>query len=869
MNLDAFLDDLVLRGVVITLKGDHVRVRAPMGALSQADRDALAGHAGPILARLEAIDPEADGRADGRVAPGPDAGPRSLPCRPAAAHEAPPVTMRSSHCPARKPGGESPAEPDEFRPSTPSPNPQNAQKGIARTSFAGCAVNACRPEAAGVDRPTTRLQPARPADRSVCLGGRDFAYSAWDGGILEGGTLALAVETPLSDGVAIPRLALVAASSGLEHVLIHPDRLAAFVRAHADRQFVCHNAAIGVAVVAAPRVGAGDGGGLRSGWVVVDEDRMHDTMILDALVGLARSDADPTPRDLAAVASEYAGLAPGESDSYRLRYGEMIDVNWSDVPAGFFRLAIASAIAIRAAYEAIPPLAVAFTRVDGRGAPGGTLPHGPLSEAIQVKGAIALERIGRTPLHIDIDRVDRILQALRGRQAECVAEIERLPGGGGIFRRDAAGNLILTEKAGTPSSDEARLREALGAAAAEVAEDLGRRIEVPRNASGGHSLKRVDWEDLAPSHPLIRSWLDFRKGNVTIIFFNNLRAPFVHPRYNALVRTGRTSCSEPNIQNLPRTGGIREAFVPSPGHVFMIADYGYVELCTLAAVLEARFGTSKLADVIRSGIDPHAYTAAMFEGMSFDDFMALKNSDQEHERSRFSGLRQRAKVLNFGIPGGLGPRSLVAYAWSTYKVDLTFEEATRFRNGLIDEVYPELGRYLDDDAMATLAANLGVPVESCWQRFDRSGDRSGAVAGGIRNVVLGKVRKADGQPYSPRYLDGVWGGLLSLTRDPQIAGHLARREGGNALAGRLFRGAVATLTGRVRGGVGYTQARNTPFQGLAADGAKLALYALIRAPVIGSSPTSMTSSSSSCPRRPTTRRRRRGSKRSSVARCDP
>jgi DNA polymerase I-like protein with 3'-5' exonuclease and polymerase domains len=40
---------------------------------------------------------------------------------------------------------------------------------------------------------------------------------------------------------------------------------------------------------------------------------------------------------------------------------------------------------------------------------------------------------------------------------------------------------------------------------------------------------------------------------------------------------------------------------------------------------------------------------------------------------------------------------------------------------------------------------------------------------------------------------------------------------------------VTTLTGRVRGGVSYTQARNTPFQGLSADGAKLALFELIQA----------------------------------------
>jgi DNA polymerase I-like protein with 3'-5' exonuclease and polymerase domains len=39
---------------------------------------------------------------------------------------------------------------------------------------------------------------------------------------------------------------------------------------------------------------------------------------------------------------------------------------------------------------------------------------------------------------------------------------------------------------------------------------------------------------------------------------------------------------------------------------------------------------------------------------------------------------------------------------------------------------------------------------------------------------------------------------------------------------------VATLTGRIRGRVRYSQARNTPFQGLAADGAALALFALVK-----------------------------------------
>ena len=45
----------------------------------------------------------------------------------------------------------------------------------------------------------------------------------------------------------------------------------------------------------------------------------------------------------------------------------------------------------------------------------------------------------------------------------------------------------------------------------------------------------------------------------------------------------------------------------------------------------------------------------------------------------------------------------------------------------------------------------------------------------------------------------------------------------------MGKAAVYTSTGRVRANAGYCQQRNTPFQGLAADGAKLALWELRQA----------------------------------------
>jgi hypothetical protein len=454
---------------------------------------------------------------------------------------------------------------------------------------------------------------------------------------------------------------------------------------------------------------------------------------------------------------------------------------------------------------------------------------GPLTEAIQVKGAIALAMITCNGMHLDLARLDEVRTGLRQQANALVALLKAGHAWADVLNSDRTGQVLLTAKGQTPSLKQNRLRELLQDVAAEASCAGGPCIRIARTAKGQVSLRAEDWEELARYHPLVQTWLELVKVTKALQFFGSLTDPVIYPRYEPLVRTGRTSCTSPNVQNLPRDGGFREAFVPSPGHVFLVADYSFIELRTLAAECEARYGESRLADVIRAGVDPHCHTAAMFEGLALDEFMALKASKNPLERELYATLRQRAKVVNFGIPGGLGPATLVAYAFSTYGVALTLEEAGNFRQRLIEEVYPELGLYLAaDDGMDVLARNLGTSVQACWKQFDWKGDRSGAVGGGIRNVVSGKTHRADGTPYKDRFLSGVWTGLIALNRNDEMAPLLARRDGSEELRSRLFTDGVTTLTGRIRGRVSYTAARNTPFQGLAADGAKLALWELTR-----------------------------------------
>jgi len=275
---------------------------------------------------------------------------------------------------------------------------------------------------------------------------------------------------------------------------------------------------------------------------------------------------------------------------------------------------------------------------------------------------------------------------------------------------------------------------------------------------------------------------------------------------------------------------LSRVFVASPGHLLLAIDYGYIELRTLAAVCEARYGPSRLADTIRAGNDPHSFTAAMFSGMSLDEFMALKGTPDGVKK--FKLYRQNAKAVNFGVPGGLGAAKLVDYACATYKVDMSIEQATANRNKLITDIYPELNEktgYLSDDGMAILAHNLKARESDCWKKLDWKGTRDKSKVFCVQKVVRGKAVKKDGMPYKDSYVSSIWESLndLNRNRDPRLTELLEGREECEELFRILFNQSVVTLTGRIRGDVDYCQKRNTPFQGLAADGAKLALWGLL------------------------------------------
>jgi hypothetical protein len=661
---------------------------------------------------------------------------------------------------------------------------------------------------------------------SVNIGGKLFTYSPrWSGGRLAAadGLLAFDVETDVVDlKREVPRLALASASAGeAASCLVHPDDLGAFVRAHDGLDLVCHNAAFDFWAVERHLRLRGEDAALAAWWETAEANRLHDSMLLDMLLRLAVDDAFPDPRDLATVAREYTCLEISKADPFRLRYGEIIGKDWSGVERGFFEYAIKDAVVTRLAYLAIRERAVALA--DGSPARRDVLPDarerfGLLTEAVQVKKAIALTQVTRNGMCVDLASVREGEAELRRSLGEAVSRVRALCPG--LYNTDRQGDLVLT-RTGAPSRSAKALDVQLAKVAEEVRRETGIVPKIPLTLRGRRpSASTKAWAEYSHLHPFLASWTEAEELSKLNQFFAHLQHDQVHPCYTTLVRSGRTSCRDPNVQQIPRDGPLRHAFVASTGHLLLAVDYAFIELRTLAAVCLLRHGSSDLAEVIKAGADPHAHTAAMMLGVEPGEFSRWK--EDPGRKGAYTAARQAAKAVNFGVPGGLGAESLAAYARRTYEVPLTTEEARQRRERLVKDVYPELALYLAEDAAAVVAGNLRAPVVDVRQAL---GDVSLTA---VRKVLEGDPRRADGAPYKETFVSRVWAALAGLNRYPDLQGALENRTPGKPLARAVCQAAVATLTGRLRGRVRYSQARNTPFQGLAADGAALALFALVK-----------------------------------------
>jgi DNA polymerase I-like protein with 3'-5' exonuclease and polymerase domains len=159
----------------------------------------------------------------------------------------------------------------------------------------------------------------------------------------------------------------------------------------------------------------------------------------------------------------------------------------------------------------------------------------------------------------------------------------------------------------------------------------------------------------------------------------------IHAQYSQIgAPTGRFSCSNPNMQGIPKDKVIRDCFVAEAGHCLIRADYSQIELRILAEIS----GDQRMIQAFKDGQDLHKLTASEVSGIAFDEV-----SDE---------LRKAAKAINFGVIYGMGAEGLVTYAWKNFGVQMTIEQAKDYMDGLF-LAYPGVKKWRDQTIQNTHA----------------------------------------------------------------------------------------------------------------------------------------------------------------------
>ncbi len=173
------------------------------------------------------------------------------------------------------------------------------------------------------------------------------------------------------------------------------------------------------------------------------------------------------------------------------------------------------------------------------------------------------------------------------------------------------------------------------------------KLPAGKKTKRGYSTSADVLEKIRPLHPIVDAVLTYRnlaKLNSTyvegmkplICEDGRIRAHF----QQNVTTTGRLSCTEPNLQNIPIRQELgrklRQAFVASDeNHVLVGADYSQIELRVLAHLS----GDEVLIEAFNNGDDIHKLTASRVLGVSFDE-VTLEQ-------------RSRAKAVNFGVIYGM------------------------------------------------------------------------------------------------------------------------------------------------------------------------------------------------------------------------
>jgi len=517
-----------------------------------------------------------------------------------------------------------------------------------------------------------------------------YNVKKWNGEKL-GRIVTIDTETTMVPSHMVPDMVTLQAYGGDNNVYYVPKNLThAFMFKHYDSTLVAHNAPFDFTVLE-KIVGSSHI------YEKYDNNLIADTGVLYRLLHLAQLGFVAPKYNLNLLSKKFLNIELIGKGEEQCEFGKYLNQPLDSIPTEMLTYGAKDVVATHQIYHTLCSL------IQGLSVHGSVKrawgKWGMLSAHIQVKGEWSLNKIYKTGIGFDLGRKDAWLD-------EANKELEVLQD------RLATYGWVRGQK-GVKDKYEA------------IMTMLGIADKLPRSEkSGGISSKG---EHLEPYRDIsfVADYLDFIELEKTTTFVRDVHTGRLHPRYSSIMNTGRTSCSKPNIQQIPRKGGIREMFIPKPGHKLVDIDYSSLELAGLAQLNKTLFGYSTMGDLINEGECLHYNTAMSVYGKSKEDVTKEE--------------RGFAKIPNFGFGANMAPSTFVDYC-KGYGVSIDERHAEDVKEKWLN-TYPEMREYY-------------------------------------------KIGNQDTH---------------------------------------------ATLTGRVRANCSYTAFLNTGFQGLCADGFKLAMYEVTRA----------------------------------------
>lgn len=220
----------------------------------------------------------------------------------------------------------------------------------------------------------------------------------------------------------------------------------------------------------------------------------------------------------------------------------------------------------------------------------------------------------------------------------------------------------------------------------QVSDVLYKKLKLPildRTPTGNPSTGESVLLRLKDKHPVIENILSYRGIGIQISHFIEgwkkwMVDGYLHPSFKLLTVTGRTSCADPNLQQVPRDPKIRSLIAtPHKDWVIVECDYSQAEL-RIAAMAS---GDHEMMEVYTKGGDIHTKTFEMISGEKVSDDPHIKKEQ-----------RKKAKAVNFGFVYGMEAPTFQDYARDSYGVNLTLNEAKEYRANFF-KVYSSLPQW--------------------------------------------------------------------------------------------------------------------------------------------------------------------------------